>query len=160
MVAALKTSTGETPVVAGKPYAPLIEDALARHGGGRDALVIGDRLDTDIAGAFNAGLDSMLVLSGSHRATELFDAGPGERPTFVGEDLRALLRPPLVVNHTAGEFHCGRAIASADDERLAVQRNGSTDIEAIWAAAHAAWWAADHGIVLDARDVLDQLCRQ
>ena len=34
---------------------PLIEDALARHGSGRDALVIGDRLDTDIAGGHSTG---------------------------------------------------------------------------------------------------------
>ena len=126
--------------------------------GAHHPLFVGDRLDTDIAGAVNAGLDSMLVLSGSHRAAELFDAAPGERPTFVGEDLRALLRPATgrqperEVSSTAVA-----ATASAVDGRLVVQRNGSSDIEAIWAAAHATWWAADHGLVLDSRDALGSL---
>jgi hypothetical protein len=40
---------------------------------------------------------------------------------------------------------------------LVIQRNGATAVEAIWAAAHAAWWAADHGLVLDIGDALDQL---
>jgi ribonucleotide monophosphatase NagD (HAD superfamily) len=155
-VAAVQMAVQTEPEVAGKPYRPLLDDTVSRLGA-EHPLFVGDRLDTDIAGAVNAGLDSMLVLSGSHRAAELFDAAPGERPTFVGEDLRALLRPPLLVNHTASEFHCGRAIASVDGERLALHRNGSTDVEAMWAAAHAAWWAADHGMVLDARDALDQL---
>jgi glycerol-1-phosphatase len=123
-------------------------------------LFVGDRLDTDIAGAVNAGLDSMLVLSGSHRAEELLDAAPGERPTFVGEDLRALLRPALSVSHSASEFQCGHASASAEDGRLVIRRNGSSQAEATWAAAHATWWAADHGLVLDSRDALDQLAQQ
>jgi hypothetical protein len=101
----------------------------------------------------------MLVLSGSHRAEELFDAAPGERPTFVGQDLRALLRPALVVSQTGSEFHCGHASASAVDGRLVVQHNGSSDVEAIWAAARAAWWAADHGLVIDSRNAVRQLAR-
>jgi len=40
---------------------------------------------------------------------------------------------------------------------MIVHRNGSTEVEAIWATAHAAWWAADHGMVLDMRDALAQL---
>jgi hypothetical protein len=41
--------------------------------------------------------------------------------------------------------------------KLMIQNNDSTKIEAIWAAAHAAWWAADHGLVIDVRDALQQL---
>jgi glycerol 3-phosphatase-2 len=144
------------PEVAGKPYRPLLDDTVSRLSA-HHPLFVGDRLDTDIAGAVNAGLDSMLVLSGSHRADELLDAAPGERPTFVGEDLRALLRPALSVSHSASGFQCGHASASAEDGRLVINRNGSTQAEATWAAAHAAWWAADHGLVLDSRDALDQL---
>src|SRR4249920_896046 len=127
-VTAVRMAVQVEPEVAGKPFRPLLDDTVERLGA-EHPLFVGDRLDTDIAGAVNAGLDSMLVLSGSHRAAELFDAAPGERPTFVGEDLRALLRPPLLVNHTASEFHCGPAIASVDGERLALHRNGSTDVE-------------------------------
>jgi glycerol 3-phosphatase-2 len=155
-VAAVQLAVEAVPEVAGKPYRPLLDDTVGRLGAQR-ALFVGDRLDTDIAGAVNAGLDSMLVFSGSHRAEQLISAMPGERPTFVGEDLRALLRPPLDLGHSDSEFHCGAATASAVNGTLTVHRNGATEIEAIWAAAHAAWWAADHGLVFDVRDALEQL---
>jgi glycerol 3-phosphatase-2 len=155
-VAAVQLAVQAVPEVAGKPYRPLLDDTVSRLGA-QHPLFVGDRLDTDIAGAINAGLDSMLVLSGSHRAEQLISATPGERPTFVGEDLRALLRPRLALDQSGGEFRCGTASASTVDGKLTVHRNGSTDIEAIWAAAHAAWWAADHGLVFDVRDALEEL---
>jgi glycerol-1-phosphatase len=146
------------PEVAGKPYRPLLDDTVSRLGA-YHPLFVGDRLDTDIAGAVNAGLDSMLVLSGSHRAEQLFSATPRERPTYVGEDLRALLRPPLDLSQSDGEFRCGAATASAAEGTLIIHRNGATEVEAIWATAHAAWWGADHGLVFDVRDALAQLNR-
>jgi glycerol-1-phosphatase len=155
-VAAVQLAVQAVPEVAGKPFRPLLDDTVSRLGA-QHPLFVGDRLDTDIAGAINAGLDSMLVLSGSHRAEQLISATPGERPTFVGEDLRALLWPRLALEQSGDEFRCGMASASTVDAKLTVHRNGSTDIEAIWAAAHAAWWAADHGLVFDVRDALEQL---
>jgi len=157
-VAAVRMAVGTEPEVAGKPYRPLLDDTVGRLGA-HHPLFVGDRLDTDIAGAVNAGLDSMLVLSGSHRAAELFDAAPGERPTFVGQDLRALLRPALAISQNGGEFHCGKASASVVEGQLVVQHNGSSDVEAIWAAARAAWWATDHGLVIDSRNAVWQLAR-
>ncbi|MFL6043910.1 MAG: HAD-IIA family hydrolase [Propionibacteriaceae bacterium] len=155
-VAAVQMAVQSQPEVAGKPYRPLLDDTVDRLGA-HHPLFVGDRLDTDIAGAVNAGLDSMLVLSGSHRAEQLISAIPGERPTFVGDDLRALLRPPLALSQSDSEFHCGSATASAMNGKLMIKSNDSTKIEAIWAAAHAAWWAADHGLVIDVRDALEQL---
>jgi hypothetical protein len=38
-----------------------------------------------------------------------------------------------------------------------VNRNGSTRIEAIWAAVSATWLAVDHGLALDWRHALEQL---
>ncbi len=155
-VTAVRMAVRAEPEVAGKPYRPLLDDTVDRLGA-QHPLFVGDRLDTDIAGAVNAGLDSMLVLSGSHRAEELLAAAPGERPTHVGEDLRALLRPALVVTHTNSEFRCGQATASAAAGRLIVGSNGSTRIEAIWAAAHATWWAVDHGLALVWNHVLERI---
>jgi len=157
-VAAVQMAVQAEPEVAGKPYRPLLDDTVSRLGA-YHPLFVGDRLDTDIAGAVNAGLDSMLVLSGSHRAEQLFGAIPGERPTYVGEDLRALLRPPLDLSQSDGKFRCGAATATAGEGSLIIHRNGATELEAIWATAHAAWWAADHGLVLDVRDALAQLSR-
>jgi glycerol 3-phosphatase-2 len=156
-VAAVKMAVGAEPAeVAGKPYRPLLDDTVERLGA-RHPLFVGDRLDTDIAGAVNAGLDSMFVLSGSHGAEDLLAATPGERPTFVGQDLRALLHPGLTVVQKMGEFRCGHATASVMDGRLMVQVDGEGGIEAVWAAAHATWWAVDHGSAPDWRDALEQL---
>jgi HAD superfamily hydrolase (TIGR01450 family) len=92
MVAALQTATDRVPTVAGKPQPTLLRDALSR-GNFRAPLVVGDRLDTDIAGANAAGLPSLLVLSGVSTAEETVRAAPGERPDYIAADLRGLLSP-------------------------------------------------------------------
>jgi HAD superfamily hydrolase (TIGR01450 family) len=94
MVAALALATGREPEVVGKPQPALFHAATAAakvtH-----PLVVGDRLDTDIAGANAAGLPSLLVLTGVSRPADLTTAPPQQRPTYVGRDLSALLAPPL-----------------------------------------------------------------
>jgi HAD superfamily hydrolase (TIGR01450 family) len=89
MVAALKAATDAEPQVAGKPSPTLMRDALAR-GDFRAPLVVGDRLDTDIAGANAAELPSLLVLTGVNSARDAVYAVPEQRPTYIGDDLRAL----------------------------------------------------------------------
>jgi glycerol 3-phosphatase-2 len=89
IVAAIETTTGIRPDVVGKPHAPLLRAALARSGG-TQPLVIGDRLDTDIAGAAGLGWDSLLVLTGISTQEDVREQPPSLRPTFVGDDLRAL----------------------------------------------------------------------
>ncbi|MFC9768061.1 HAD-IIA family hydrolase [Rhodococcus jostii] len=92
MVAALRTATSREPLVAGKPAAPLMEDAMRRCGCARP-LVVGDRLDTDIEGANNVGLDSLLVLTGVSTAVDVLRAAPEQRPTYLASELDALNRP-------------------------------------------------------------------
>lgn len=89
LVAAVTTATGVEAEVVGKPYAPLFEAALLRSGGA-SPLVIGDRLDTDIAGAGALGWDSLLVLTGVSTEDEL--AVSPFRPTYVADDVTALLQ--------------------------------------------------------------------
>jgi hypothetical protein len=89
MVAALRTATDTEPQVAGKPEPRLLEDALAR-GKFHTPLVVGDRLDTDIAGANAAGLPSLHVLCGVSTAQDTVRASVGQRPNYIAEDLRAL----------------------------------------------------------------------
>jgi HAD superfamily hydrolase (TIGR01450 family) len=89
MVAALRTATDQDPQVAGKPEPTLLNDALAR-GRFERPLVVGDRMDTDIAGANAAGLPSLMVLTGVNTAADMVYAIPGERPDYVADDLRSL----------------------------------------------------------------------
>lgn len=95
MVAALRTALEREPdLVVGKPE-PTLFAAAARQAGARAALVVGDRLDTDIEGAHRAGMDSLLVLTGIHGAAQARTAPPEQRPTYLGADLTALLVPAV-----------------------------------------------------------------
>jgi glycerol-1-phosphatase len=147
-VAAVAMAVPVTPEVAGKPYRPLLDDTVARIGA-RRPIFVGDRLDTDIAGAVNAGLDSMLVLTGSHGPADLLVARPAERPTHVGYDLRALLDPPLVVTAEAGGWRCDSAHATVADRTVRLSGAPTDSVPGLWAAAHAAWAAADEGRTID-----------
>jgi glycerol-1-phosphatase len=91
LLAAVVAATGAEPLVVGKPDAPLF-DAACRRGSGRHPLVVGDRLDTDIEGAHAVGLPSLLVLTGISTREQARDARV--RPTYLGDDLRALFVDP------------------------------------------------------------------
>lgn len=88
ILAALETATGVQAEVFGKPHAPILRAALERAGGGRP-LVVGDRLETDIEGAANAGWDSALVLTGISTRAEAEAAT--QAPTYVLDGLSGLL---------------------------------------------------------------------
>ncbi|HWN33829.1 MAG TPA: HAD-IIA family hydrolase [Pseudonocardia sp.] len=89
MVAALVTATESEPLVAGKPEAALFDEAVRRAGAQRP-LMVGDRLETDIAGANAVRMPSLLVLTGVSDAAALLAAPEAHRPTYLGADLTAL----------------------------------------------------------------------
>ena len=87
----LTNATGRRPTFIGKPQPAMAELAMRRTGFGREETVlIGDRVYTDIACAVNAGIDSILVLSGegTREDTEKF----GVRPTWIYDDIAAVYR--------------------------------------------------------------------
>lgn len=90
MVAALVAATGLQPRVAGKPARPML-DAAVRLVDAKRPLVVGDRLDTDIACAVAANAPSLLVFTGVSTPTHLLAAAPQERPTYLAFDLRGLV---------------------------------------------------------------------
>jgi glycerol-1-phosphatase len=94
LLAAIVTATGATPDIVGKPHAPLFEVARETAGGGA-ALSVGDRLDTDVAGAAALGWDSLLLFTGVTTPRDLLWAEP--LPTFVGRDLSALFSEGMTV---------------------------------------------------------------
>jgi HAD superfamily hydrolase (TIGR01450 family) len=91
IVAAVEYSTGRTAEIVGKPEPQLMQTALDRLGEGR-TLVVGDRVDTDLAAAAAAGLDAALVLTGE--ATREEAEGFEPRPVAIADTLAALLVGP------------------------------------------------------------------
>lgn len=145
MVAALRAATGQQPLVAGKPELPLIEQAVRAAGASR-ALMVGDRLDTDVAGAVNAGLDALLVLTGVTTAAELLAAPATVRPRYVAVDLGAIVRPAEDI-HVAERpgwsvrVEPGRAVLRGDGV------DGSTGALGALHTLCACWWRAGGGEV-------------
>jgi HAD superfamily hydrolase (TIGR01450 family) len=88
-VAAVAAATGRQPIVTGKPYRPIMDLALQRAGAARP-LVIGDRLDTDIAAGVAAGLDTLLVFTGVSTWQDLLEWPDAALPTYAAPDLRVL----------------------------------------------------------------------
>ena len=68
----IKNATGKMPVNIGKPEKTMIELACQKFGyEKKDAVIIGDRLYTDIASGLNAGVDAICVLSGEATLEDL-----------------------------------------------------------------------------------------
>ena len=92
-VAAVQLAVQTEPEVAGKPYRPLLDDTVSRLSA-HHPLFVGDRLDTDIAGAHRAGMDSLLVLTGVSSRADVDAAPADQRPTYVAPDLSGLFAGP------------------------------------------------------------------
>ena len=137
-VNAVAGATRRRPVVAGKPEPPLLEDAAARAGGKRP-LFVGDRLDTDIAGAARVRMDSLLVLSGVTLPMDLLRAEPSARPTHLASDLRGLLAAVRPGVCASGQARCGRWAVSVDP-RVEVTGDGDP-LDGLRALCCAVWSA-------------------
>ncbi|GAA0834748.1 HAD-IIA family hydrolase [Streptosporangium amethystogenes subsp. fukuiense] len=143
MVRVIATATGVEPIVAGKPEPPLHRESMLRTGS-RRPLVVGDRLDTDIEGATNAGVDSLLVLTGVANALDVLTAAPGHRPTYVADDLSALHRPYPVVRRARDGWTCDGWTARWQEGALALE-GGGEPLDGLRAASAATWEAAGEG---------------
>jgi HAD superfamily hydrolase (TIGR01450 family) len=88
VLAAVEVASGREAGIAGKPERHLFEMALEAVGDGRVAMV-GDRIASDIEGGHRAGLETVLVLSGTTSREEAEAADPA--PDFVLDDLASLL---------------------------------------------------------------------
>ncbi|MEW1548882.1 HAD hydrolase-like protein [Streptomyces tsukubensis] len=144
-VEVVRIATGAEPEVAGKPLPPMHRETVLRTGA-RRPLVVGDRLDTDIEGAFNGDVDSLLVLTGVTDPAQLLAAEPRHRPTYVDADLRGLLTgQPEVTGDAAAGFGCGGWTASVRDGALVVDGEGQP-LDGLRALAAAAWTDAGEGV--------------
>ncbi len=138
LVSAVHTAVGRLATVAGKPETPIFEEAVARFQA-RAPLFLGDRLDTDIAGAQAAGIRSALVLTGVDRPKHVLAAPPTSRPTYVLADLRELWEPYPATRTDGDTVAVGEARVRIDGPDLTVLAAGSRPIDLLRAAAAAIW---------------------
>jgi len=140
LVSAVHTAIGRLPVVAGKPEVPIFREACARYGT-ESAVMIGDRLDTDILGANRAGIRSILVLTGIDRAKQVLGAVPDERPTYILDDLRQLHEPypETVVVEAPGVTRTTVGTATVRREGATLTVESGVGIDLLRAGAAAIW---------------------
>ncbi|MFE2936499.1 HAD hydrolase-like protein [Streptomyces sp. NPDC059278] len=155
-VEVVRIATGAEPQVAGKPLPPMHRETVLRTGAERP-LVVGDRLDTDIEGAFNGGVDSLLVLTGVTDAAQLVAAPPEHRPTYVDADLRGLLTGQPEVTESGEGFGCGGWTASVRGDELVLAGDGDV-LDGLRTLCGAAWtYAGDGSCGLDAGKAVARL---
>ncbi len=87
---ALALATKRDPdLILGKPHGRMIQEVYRRTKvKSSDMILVGDRLQTDIAMAKNAGISSILVLSGDSQRVDLRQSKL--RPTFIMKDVRLI----------------------------------------------------------------------
>ena len=93
-VAALITkATGRYPYFVGKPNPMMFRSALNRiEAHSETTVMVGDRMDTDIVAGIEAGLDTVLVLTGSTKPTDLeqFPYRPGRVLESIAEAIELI----------------------------------------------------------------------
>lgn len=83
----LKKATGKEPVFIGKPKPDMILMAIENLGYKKDeCVIIGDRVYTDIASGYNAGIDTVLVLSGEATVADVEKSDI--KPVYIMENIR------------------------------------------------------------------------
>lgn len=138
LVSAVHTAVGRLAVVAGKPERPIFDEAVDRFGA-RHPLFIGDRLDTDIAGAQAAGIDSVLVLTGVDRPKHVLAAPTTSRPTYIVGDLRELHEPYPETIVDGDVTTVGDASVRIDGPDVRILRTGERPVDLVRAGASAIW---------------------
>ena len=90
-ISVIVTATGVEPTFAGKPFPFLMEMSLERLGTKKEnTLVVGDRLETDIAAGQAVGCPTALVLSGVSTRAQAEAWKPA--PSLIVQDLEALVK--------------------------------------------------------------------
>lgn len=85
----IEKATGKSPVFIGKPNSLMIEEVIKKFKvKKKDTVVIGDRIYTDIASGVNAGVDTVLVLSGETTISICNESKI--KPTFVIQNVKEI----------------------------------------------------------------------
>ncbi len=140
LVSAVHTAVGRLPLVAGKPEVAIFTEAINRFEA-KNALFIGDRLDTDILGANRAGIPSVLVLTGIDKAKQALAADAKSRPQFVLSDLRQLHEPypePVFSKDGATATVAGATVRIRGND-VEITADGDNGINLLRAACAVIW---------------------
>ncbi|MCP4415446.1 MAG: HAD-IIA family hydrolase [Chloroflexi bacterium] len=87
LLAFIQAATGVQPIVIGKPGPLMFQMAMQKLGGTpQNTAMVGDRLETDIAGGIAARIQTILVLSGISQQKDLNHGNPYQ-PDFVFQDI-------------------------------------------------------------------------
>lgn len=90
-ISVITTATNVQPTVAGKPFPFLMDLSLEKLGTSKEeTLVVGDRLETDIAAGQAVGCPTALVLSGVSTREQAANWNP--TPDIIVEDLSELIK--------------------------------------------------------------------
>lgn len=90
-ISVITTATGVEPIYAGKPFPFMMELSLERLGTKKEeTLVVGDRLETDIAAGQAVGCPCALVLSGVSTKEQAEAWSP--KIDLVADDLESLIK--------------------------------------------------------------------
>jgi HAD superfamily hydrolase (TIGR01450 family) len=133
LVSAVHTAVGQLPIVAGKPE-PAIFHTAVEHFGAKNALFIGDRIDTDITGANRAKIDSVLVLTGVSTRKEVLGIKPEGRPTYIIGSMSELLKPYKAPKKTKRGYSCDGAEVELLENKVVVTFGDPKSLGALRAA--------------------------
>ena len=140
LVSAVHLAVGRLPVFAGKPERAIFELAAERFDA-HNALVVGDRLDTDILGANRAGMRSALVLTGIDGPKQVLAAAEDHQPTYILGDLRELSQTyPESIIETKGDtttVTVGKSVVTMTGHVVRVKKKGSSPLDLLRAGATA-----------------------
>lgn len=137
LVSAVHTAVQRLPEFAGKPETPIFETAFERFGS-KNALMVGDRLDTDAKGARAAGIESLHVLTGVDRPKQLVAASKDMRPNYIVASLAELYEPyPESVTLKDGTVQVGSARVRMDGHIVHIVREGDEPLNLLRAGCDA-----------------------
>ncbi len=93
LIAALQAATDATPIIIGKPAAPMFYTALnITRTSAESTLMIGDRLNTDIIGGRDVGMQTALLFTGVTTPEDLTQPDNSIWPDVAYEGLPELLK--------------------------------------------------------------------
>ena len=85
----IRRASGKMPTFIGKPKPEMILLAMQKFGYSKEETVmVGDRLYTDIASGYNAGIDTVFVLSGEGTMEDV--EASDVKPTYILDNIREL----------------------------------------------------------------------